>query len=97
MRFARENSNWGYGKIAGELLKLTVVTNHPKDPWVAQQARQYAWHLQENVTTLRHLIHDCDSKYTDAFDTVFTQGGILSYAHPCERQMAMPLPDGCVR
>ena len=160
LRLARENTCWGYGKIAGELIKvgiilsestignflhrhgtmpasvragaigwrqlinhyksqilacdfLTVetlflktlyvfffieigthrvylagVTNHPDGPWVAQQARQYVWELQEQEMTFCCLIHDVvptaarrDSKYTDVFDTVFTSEGI-NVIHP---------------
>ena len=153
LRLARENTCWGYGKIAGELIKvgiilsestirnflhrhgtmpasvragaigwrqlinhyksqilacdfLTVetlflktlyvfffieigtrrvylagVTDHPDGPWVAQQARQYVWELQEQEMTFCCLIHDRDSKYTDVFDTVFTSEGI-NVIHP---------------
>ena len=148
LRLARENTCWGYGKIAGELIKLGIilsestirnvlhrhgivpapvragaigwrqlmnhyksqilacdfltvetlflktlyvfffieigtrrvylagVTDHPDGPWVAQQARQYVWELQEQEMTFCCLIHDRDSKYTDVFDTVFTSEGI---------------------
>jgi hypothetical protein len=144
LRLARENSYWGYGKIAGELLKLGIILSestirnvllrhnivpmpvraaaigwrtlmshyqsqllacdfltvetlflktlyvfffivigtrrvyladvpaHPDGPWVAQQARQYVWELQEREMTFRCLIRDRDSKYTDLFDAIFT-------------------------
>jgi hypothetical protein len=148
LRRARQNNSWGFGKIAGELIKLGIilsestvrnvfnrhgivpapvragaigwrhlmnhsesqilacdvltvenlfintlyvfffieigtrrvylagVTDHPDGPWVAQQARQNPWELQERETTFRHLIYDRDSKYTNVFDTVFPSEGI---------------------
>lgn len=143
VRLANENSRWGYGKIAGELIKLghrlsettirnvldrndivpapvragliswrqlmdhyksqilacdflTVetlflkslyvfffieigtrrvylagVTSHPNGLWVAQQARQFVWTLEERDGEFRHLIRDRDGKYSRAFDDVF--------------------------
>ena len=50
---------------------LAGVTSHPNGPWVAQQARQFTWVLQEHKNTFHHLIHDRDSKCTQVFDDVF--------------------------
>ncbi len=143
VRFARENADWGYGKIAGELGKLGYVlseptvanilerhgilpapqrqgsaswrhlmahykeqllvcdfftvetlflqtvyvlffielhtrrmylagcTTHPNAKWVTQQARQMVWQLEERKPSIRFLIHDRDTKFVTAFDTVF--------------------------
>ncbi len=51
-------------------------TAHPTGPWVAQQARQMTWALQERELPMRYLIHDHDTKFTDAFDTVFEGEGV---------------------
>jgi putative transposase len=46
-------------------------TAHPNGAWATQQARQMAWALEERDVPIRFLIHDRDSKFTEAFDTVF--------------------------
>jgi len=55
---------------------LAGITDHPDGPWVAQQARNTVWLLEEQETDYLCLIRDNDKKYTDAFDTVFESEGI---------------------
>ncbi|MFQ5418974.1 MAG: integrase core domain-containing protein [Anaerolineae bacterium] len=50
---------------------LAGITDHPNSPWVAQQARNRVWFLQDNETDFVGLIRDNDKKYTNVFDTVF--------------------------
>jgi len=50
---------------------LAGVTANPNGHWVAQQARQFVWQLEETESQFRCLIRDNDSKYTAAFDTIF--------------------------
>ena len=38
-------------------------------------SQQLVWHLEEENANLRFLIHDRDSKFTDAFDNVFKSTG----------------------
>jgi len=169
VRLAQENASWGYGKIAGELLKLghkisqttirnildqhgilptpvrngslgwrhlmthykqqilacdffTVetlwlqtlyvlfyievgtrrvylagVTAHPDGFWVAQQARQYVWTLQEKGIRLRFLIHDNDKKFTDAHDTVFRSECIRVIPTPFQAPNANAFAERWVR
>jgi len=47
-------------------------TAHPTGAWVTQQARQLVWEVGTREFPLRFLIHDRDSKFTTAFDVVFT-------------------------
>jgi transposase len=54
---------------------LAGITAHPNAGWVTQQARQVVWELSESKTTIRYLIRDRDSKYTQEFDTVFQSEG----------------------
>lgn len=49
---------------------------HPTGAWVTQQARQMTWTLQDCEQPIRYLIHDHDTKFTDAFDTVFESEGV---------------------
>jgi putative transposase len=46
-------------------------TAHPASAWVTQQARQLIWTLDEEGRAMPFLIHDRDSKFTAAFNTVF--------------------------
>jgi putative transposase len=55
---------------------LGGVTSHPDSAWVTQQARNLALTLQENGRSPRFLIHDRDTKFTDAFAEVFRSEGM---------------------
>ena len=61
------------------------VTRYPSGPWVAQQARNLVMHLGERVAEVRFLIRDRDSKFTAAFDCVFTDVGARVIKTPVRR------------
>jgi putative transposase len=52
------------------------VSAHPTGQWVAQQARNLAWQLQDGVLSATHLLPDRDSKFCEAFDEVFMAEGV---------------------
>jgi putative transposase len=67
---------------------LAGCTENPSGVWVAQQARNLAWSLTERASPLRFLIHDRDSKLTDAFDEVFRTEGISIIRTPVKAPKA---------
>ena len=50
---------------------LARCTAHPSGNWVTQQARQVMGEFEDRELPIRYLIHDHDTRFTDAFDTVF--------------------------
>ncbi|GAB4453092.1 MAG: hypothetical protein Kow00120_23080 [Anaerolineae bacterium] len=61
---------------------IAGCTARPNGKWVAQQARQTAWALEERDVPIRFLIHDRDCKFTEAFDTVFASEHITIIETP---------------
>jgi hypothetical protein len=63
-------------ELGSRRVHLAGLTENPGGAWVAQQARNLAWSLQEREAPLRFLIHDHDRKFTAAFDEVFRGEGL---------------------
>jgi len=59
-----------------EDVRARETANNPTRAWVTQQARQFAWTLQQQPARFRYLIRDRDNKFTRDFDTVFASEGI---------------------
>ncbi len=58
-------------EIGTRRVHLAGCTRHPTGAWVAQQARQLVWKLQEEGQGIRFLLHDRDTKFSANFDAVF--------------------------
>ena len=76
---------------------LAGVTAHPDGRWVAQQARQMVWALEEDAADARVLIHDNDSKFTPSFDTVFLSEGLHVIRTPFQAPNANAVAERWVR
>jgi putative transposase len=72
-------------------------TANPTGDWVTQQARQFAWTLQQRRPSLRFLIRDRDSKYSRAFDAVFASEGIKIVKTPVRAPKANAIAERFVR
>ncbi|GAA4263574.1 hypothetical protein GCM10022255_109350 [Dactylosporangium darangshiense] len=63
-------------ELATRQVHIMGVTTHPTGAWVAQQARNLLMSLDQRAAGLRFLLRDRDTKFTAAFDTIFTAAGI---------------------
>jgi len=65
-----------YMELATRRLIWFAVTDQPDGGWVAQQARNVSWELNELGVQARFLVHDHDAKYGGGSDLVFKAEGI---------------------
>ncbi len=84
-------------ELGSRRVHLAGCTANPTGPWVAQQARQFAWTLQEQSARFGYLIRDRDSKFTRDFDTVFASEGIQIITTPVRAPKANAIAERFVR
>jgi len=76
---------------------LAGCTAHPSGQWATQQARQMTWELQDREQPMRYLIHDHDTKFTEAFDMVFEAEGVEIIDTPYQAPNAYAYAERWVR
>jgi putative transposase len=84
-------------ELGSRRVDLAGCTANPTGDWVTQQARQFAWTLEDWRSPFRFLIRDRDSKYTRAFDAVFTSEGIKIIKTPVRAPKANAIAERFVR
>ena len=67
---------------------LAGITAHPTGEWVTQQARNLLMNLEDQAGGLKFLIRDRDTKFTAAFDAVFTAIGVRIIEIPVQAPRA---------
>jgi len=63
-------------------IRILGVTAHPNDAWVTQMARNLLMDLNEHISTVKFLLRDRDTKFTAAWDAVFTGADIRILRSP---------------
>jgi putative transposase len=74
--------------VGSRRVHLAGCTYNPSAEWVAQQARNLAWKLQEGGLKAQYLLRDRDSRFTAAFDEVFNSEGVKVIRLPYRRPVA---------
>jgi hypothetical protein len=78
-------------------IHLAGCTRRPTAAWVTQQARHISWKMQDGAVTTRFLIHDRDSKFPVAFDTVFTSEAVTIVRTPVQAPNANAFAERWIR
>ncbi len=79
-------------ELASRKVHLGGITASPTGEWVAQQAPNLAWKVQDGAVKAKFLLRDRDSNFTASFDQVFGSEGVkvlrLPYRAPRANSIA---------
>ena len=64
-----------YMHLATRRVLLAACTANPNEAWIAQQARNLAWTLEEEGIKLKAVIHDRDKKFSARADNILRSAG----------------------
>jgi len=84
-------------ELGSRRVHVAGCISNPTCDLVTQQARQFAWTLQQRPGSFRFLIRDRDSKCTRDFDAVFTGEGIEIIKTPVRAPKANAIAERFVR
>ena len=84
-------------ELGSRRVHFAGITTNPNQVWVTQQARQLVWELSDREKPLRFLIHDNDSSFCPAFDTVFESEGFHVIPTPLQAPNANAFSERWVR
>ena len=80
--------------IGTRRVEYLACTCNPDTPWMLQQARNLLMNLDDRGRQVRFLVHDRDSKFSAAFDSVFASEGVRIIRTPVRAPNANPLRAG---
>jgi transposase InsO family protein len=63
-------------EIGSRRVYFAGCTAYPNGAWVTQQGKQMVWEIEDQEVPIRFLLHDNDTKFTEAFDAVFASESI---------------------
>ena len=69
-------------------VRILGVTAHPTGAWLAQLARNLMMDLEDAGRSIRFLIRDRDSRFSDVFDAVFTAADVEILTIPVQAPRA---------
>jgi putative transposase len=82
--------------LATRRIEYIACTPNPGGHWTAQQARNLVMQLGDQQP-FRFLIHDCDTKFSHAFDEVFRSEGIKVIRTPVQAPNANAYAERWIR
>jgi hypothetical protein len=84
-------------EVGSRRLHITAATRHPSGTFVAQQARNLCFRLDEREEPVRFLIHDHDAKFCGAFDEVLRSEGMRIIRTPIRSPQANAFAERAVK